>query len=74
MFLQAIFRPGLELLEVPTRFGDADHRHGEVTVPQHRMECREDLFVSQVARGAKKTRASEWIEFMMRPSFFDTGG
>src|SRR5207302_1696695 len=54
MFFEAIFRPGLELVEVPARFGDADDRQIKVAALQHRLESREDFLVSQVASGAKK--------------------
>ena len=35
MVLKTVFRPVLELIEIPARFGDADHRHVEMATFQH---------------------------------------
>ena len=37
MFFKTVLRPVLELIEIPARFGDADHRHVEMTAFQHRL-------------------------------------
>src|SRR5262245_27418619 len=54
VLIETVARAVAELLEVPTRLGYADHRHIEVTSPCHRVQRREDLLISQIARGAEK--------------------
>ena len=54
VLLEAVARPGLELVEVPAGLGHADHRHVEVAALHHRLQRREDLLVGQVAGGAEE--------------------
>ena len=54
MFFDAVAGPGLELIEVPAGFGHPDDRHVQVPPFDHRLQSREDLFVSQIAGGAEK--------------------
>ena len=50
MFLDALSRPGLELVEVP--IGHADGRHTEVAAFGSRMQRRENFLIGQITRGA----------------------
>ncbi len=54
VFLQAVLRPGLELVQVPARLGHADDRHVEIAAFHHRLQRREDLLVGQVAGGPEE--------------------
>jgi hypothetical protein len=54
MFFHAIARPRLELVEVPTGFGQTDDRHVQVLPLDHRLQRRENLLVSQISGGAEK--------------------
>ena len=65
MLLQAVLRPGLELVEIPAGLGHADDRHVEMAAFHHRLQRREDLLVGQVAGGAEENQASEWESFMV---------
>ena len=49
MFLKTVLRPVLELIEIPARFGDADHRHVEMAAFHHRLQRWKDFLVSQIA-------------------------
>src|SRR5439155_14479941 len=71
VFLQTISCPGLQLVEVPACFGDADDRNVEVPALQHRLQSREDFFVSQVARGAEKDKSigMGWVHTKLGCSF-----
>ena len=51
---EAVAGPGAELLQVPARLRDPDHRHVEVTAPDQGHEGREDLLVGEVARRAEE--------------------
>ena len=52
--LEAVARPGPELVEVPAGLGHADDRHVEVAAFHHRLQRREDFLVGQIARGAEE--------------------
>ncbi len=54
VFLQAVFGPRLELVQIPARLGHADDRHVERAAFHHRLQRREDLLVSQVAGGPEE--------------------
>ncbi len=54
VLLEAIPGAGLELVEVPAGLGHADDGHGQMPALHHRLERREDLLVSQIARGAEE--------------------
>ena len=54
VLLEAVVRPGPELVEVPTGLGHADDRHVEVAAFHHRLQRREDFLVGQIARGAEE--------------------
>jgi len=56
VFLEAVVCPRAKLFEVPTGFGYADHRHVEVAAFDHRLQRGKDLFVGQIACGAKKNQ------------------
>ena len=49
VLLQAVLRPGLELVQVPARLRHADDRHVEVAALDHGLQRREDLLVGEVA-------------------------
>ena len=63
-FSRLSLRARPELIEVPARLRHADDRHVEVTVPDHRLQRREDLLVRQVAGGAEEDEGVR----MERPS------
>ncbi len=50
----AIVRPGAQLLEVPARLRDADHRNVQPPTAHQCLERRKNLLVSQVAGGTKE--------------------
>ena len=54
VLLEAVARPGPELVEVPAGLGHADDRHVEVAALHHRLQRREDLLVGQIAGGAEE--------------------
>src|SRR5207247_1781879 len=54
VLLDALPGPLPQLLQPPTRPGDADDRHVEVAVADHRLQRREDLLVREVAGGAEE--------------------
>ena len=54
---KSLLRSAVGLVEFPSRFGNADDRHLEVTALQHRLERREDFLVGEVARGAEKHKS-----------------
>src|SRR5262249_53290077 len=54
MFFDAVARTSLELLQVPSRLGDADHRNFKMAAPHHRLQRGEDFLERQVARGAEE--------------------
>ncbi len=54
VFLQAVLRSSLELVEIPASLGHADDRHVQVSPFHHRLQRREDLLVCQIASGTKE--------------------
>ena len=54
VLLEAVARPGPELVEVPAGLGHADDRHIEVAALHHRLQRRENFLVGQIAGGAEK--------------------
>jgi hypothetical protein len=54
MFLQAVFRPSAELLEIPSGFGNPDHRNVQVSSFYHGLQGREYLLVGEISRGAEE--------------------
>ena len=54
VLLDALSRPRLQLIEVPTRLGHADDRHVEVAALGHRLQRRKDLLEGQIAGRAEK--------------------
>ena len=54
VFLDAVARPRLELVEGPAGLGHADDRHVQVAALHHRLQRREDLLVRQIAGGAEE--------------------
>src|SRR4029077_10502197 len=56
VFLDTVARPRPELVDVPTGLSYADNRNVEVTPFQHRLQRREDFFVSKIAGGAEKNQ------------------
>ena len=54
MLFQAVLRPGLELVEVPSGLGDADDRNVQRAALNHRLQRREDLLVGKIAGGAEE--------------------
>src|SRR5262245_45018571 len=57
MFLKAVMRPRPELVEIPTSFGHADDRHIQVSTLDHRLQCRENLFVGQIPSRTEKDQS-----------------
>ena len=57
VFFEAVFRARFQLVQIPARFRDADHRHIEVTAFDHRLQRRENLLVGEVAGGAKENQS-----------------
>jgi hypothetical protein len=54
MFLQAVVRPRAKLINIPSGFGYADDGHIEMSSLYHRLQGREDLFVSKIACGPEE--------------------
>src|SRR4029077_5738900 len=54
MFLQAVLCARGQLIEIPSSFCDSDHGNVEVPSFHHRLQGRENLFVGEIAGGAKK--------------------
>src|ERR1700692_752614 len=54
VFLKAVVCPRAKLFEVPTGFRYTDHRHVEGAAFDHRLQRGKNLFVGQIACGAKK--------------------
>ena len=54
MFLDAVARTGLEVVEVPIGLGHANNRHVKPPKFNHRLQRREDFLVREIARGAEK--------------------
>src|ERR1044071_7446159 len=54
MFLQAVLCASAKLIEIPSSFCDSDYWNVEVSSFHHRLQGREDLFVGEIAGGAKK--------------------
>src|SRR5262249_32084005 len=54
MFLQALFRASVKLIEIPPSFGNPDHGNIEVSPLYHRLEGRENLFVCKISGGAEE--------------------
>src|SRR6516225_4525981 len=54
MFLQAVFRASVKLIEIPPSFGNPDHGNIEVSSLYHRLEGRENLLVGKISGGAEK--------------------
>src|SRR5262245_25155804 len=46
--------PRLKLLEIPPRLRHPDDRDGEIAVPRHGLQGREDLLVGEVAGGPEE--------------------
>src|ERR671915_732403 len=56
MLLKAVLRSRPELIDTPARSGDADDRHVEASTLHHRLQCREDFLVGEIARCAKENQ------------------
>src|SRR5215467_11665020 len=56
MLLDAVTRARLQLIEIPTRLRNSDDRRVEMATLHHRLQRREDLFVSEISRGAEKNQ------------------
>src|SRR5215831_11354337 len=54
MLPQAVFCASAQLIEVPSSFGNPNHRDIEVTPLYHRLEGRENLFVCKISGGAEE--------------------
>src|SRR5262249_47481820 len=54
VLVEAVLGAGAELLEVPTRLGDADDRRVEVAALHHRLQRGKDFLFGEAARGAKE--------------------
>jgi len=54
VLFDAVFRAGLELVEVPAGLGDADDRKREAFILDHALEGGEDLLECEVAGGAEE--------------------
>ena len=54
VLLEAVAGARAELLDAPTRLGDADHRHMQVAALEHCLQRREDLLVREIAGGAEE--------------------
>jgi hypothetical protein len=59
VLLDTVTRSSLQLIEPPTGFRYPDDRHVKVAALHHRLQRREDLLVSEIARAPKKISASE---------------
>src|SRR6185312_2144534 len=57
VLLQAVLRPGFELVEPPPSLGDPDDRDRQRTALHHRLERRKDLLVGKVACSAKENES-----------------
>ena len=56
VFLDTIAGARFQLVQIPASLGHADHRHIEATVPDHRLECGEDLLVGQITSRTKEDK------------------
>src|SRR4051794_27133173 len=56
MFFKAVVRARLKLIEVPARLGDPNNGNVEIATLHHRLQSREDLFIGEIARGAKENK------------------
>src|SRR5438445_3679437 len=54
VFLEAVERPGSELVEVPASLGNADDRYIEMAAFEHRLQRGKDFLVGQIARCAEE--------------------
>ena len=54
MFFDAVLGSLLELIKVPARLGNANHRAGELSSFCQLLQGGEDLFESKIAGSAKK--------------------
>src|SRR6185312_11532435 len=54
VFLEAVPGTLAQLVDIPARTRDANHRHVQLAVLDQRLQCRKNLFVSEVARGTEK--------------------
>ena len=54
MFGDAVFRPGLKLVKIPSRLGDANNRAGQFPVAGQLLQRGKNLFVREIAGSTKK--------------------
>src|SRR6516164_2894023 len=54
VLFDGVLDAGVELLEIPTRLGDANDRNIQVPPLDHRLQVEKDLFVSEVASRTKE--------------------
>src|SRR5215472_11883050 len=54
VLFDGVLDAGVELLEIPTRLGDANDRNIQVAPLDHGLQARKDLFVSEVASRTKE--------------------
>src|SRR6516162_4457185 len=54
MLLQAVFCASAQLIEIPSCFGNPDHRNIEASPLYHRLERRENLFVCKISGGTEE--------------------
>src|ERR1700730_5493413 len=57
MFLDAVARAGLEVVEVPIGLGHANNRRVKPAKSNHRLQRRKDFLVREIARGAEKPQS-----------------
>ena len=56
VFFETVAGPLAELVEVPVRLGDADHRHVQAAAFDQRLQRGKDLLVGEIAGGAEEDK------------------